>query len=955
MPTKRRRAAVVYKDESSSDSEEEIDPKLKKAKMKLKQLENENDSGSDFERDLKIDKKKGRDQSSEDNDDFEEEIIQKIKKAQPKAKLATKVKKISTKKIQRHSEDNDDFEEEISTKIKKAQPKSKLALKVKKISTEKNQRHKITYDILSKNTKSIPSLKYVNQFTSQLVKNVKTTTSSKFVEQKEKVKIDLEKISLSESDSSDDDMEERRKVIKINGKSLTKSPLFTKTIIDTPDEGDDMVANNKLMALAGDLDKIKNAWKEDPTHSKRTIEETSSSSKKKKSKNNDDDFNVSKLLAQGEGTADNDLSSDDDNDETVVKSPVKPPKSIQINVALPENRKRKKKGFDLDAYLKRQLSKGRRELQVVLHQCHYLCLVAHLRYLNQALEDEMLQSVALSLVPTAHCHSLSNLTLPRLQGLVSWLRDALPITKDNVGALSVPLQSSLLNKLKHFVVSNEVEMVLIFVLICRALGYDTRLVLNLSVVSLKPEALEEENVETQKNEGTSTEQTTKKKKPSKTCSDDEGEEFPKPKSKDKSLSSKLAAAAGKRATSVNHKSKGKGSPEEREAALLESLEKKDTGESREQFNQKTIDKLTKKKGKDKSGESSKKPTTKKKTKEVKPGMDYWCEVFVGKWITVDIVNGKSNCSGEMEGRATKPVTYVLADNGLGIKDVTKRYAANFMTKTRKIRCTQDWLDGALRGIKMAHDSKTENEDKEIDKRLEKTPMPTTVSGFKDHPLYALERHLLKFEAIYPPSPLTLGFIKSEPVYARECVHAVLGRTAWLKEGRTVILNQEPYKVVKARPKWDRMTGSKVSDEPLDLFGKWQTELYIPKPAENGIVPRNEYGSVELFKPWMLPIGCAHLPINTLKGTARRLNIDAAPAMVGWEFSGGGAHPVYDGYVVVEERVEELMDAWNKEQEEKEERDKEKREARILGNWKKLVKGLIIKQRIQARYLDTNIR
>ena len=72
-------------------------------------------------------------------------------------------------------------------------------------------------------------------------------------------------------------------------------------------------------------------------------------------------------------------------------------------------------------------------------------------------------------------------------------------------------------------------------------------------------------------------------------------------------------------------------------------------------------------------------------------------------------------------------------------------------------------------------------------------------------------------------------------------------------------------------------------------------------------------------------------------------------MVGWDFSGGGCHPVYDGYVVCEEKSEELMDAWNRDQEEKEERSREKREKRVLDNWKKLVRGLMVKQRIQKKY------
>ena len=47
-------------------------------------------------------------------------------------------------------------------------------------------------------------------------------------------------------------------------------------------------------------------------------------------------------------------------------------------------------------------------------------------------------------------------------------------------------------------------------------------------------------------------------------------------------------------------------------------------------------------------------------------------------------------------------------------------------------------------------------------------------------------------------------------------------------------------------------GNVTKDEPLELFGEWQTQLYVPEPAVDGKVPRNEYGNVELFKPWMLP-------------------------------------------------------------------------------------------------------
>ena len=59
--------------------------------------------------------------------------------------------------------------------------------------------------------------------------------------------------------------------------------------------------------------------------------------------------------------------------------------------------------------------------------------------------------------------------------------------------------------------------------------------------------------------------------------------------------------------------------------------------------------------------------------------------------------------------------------------------------------------------------------------------------------------------------------------------------------------------------------------------------------------------------------------------------------------------MFDGYVVCEERAEELVKAWEKDQEEKEERQREKREKRVVDNWKRLVKGLVVRKRIQDQY------
>lgn len=150
-----------------------------------------------------------------------------------------------------------------------------------------------------------------------------------------------------------------------------------------------------------------------------------------------------------------------------------------------------------------------------------------------------------------------------------------------------------------------------------------------------------------------------------------------------------------------------------------------------------------------------------------------------------------------------------------------------------------------------------------------------ISRFKNHPLYALERHLLKFEGIYPPNAMTLGYIRNEPVYARDCVHTLHSREIWVKQARTVKIGEKPYKIVKARPKWNRALNEMEECKPLEIFGHWQTKQYEPPVAENGIVPRNAYGNVELFKPEMLPIGTRHIQLPTLNRVCKKLNVDCA--------------------------------------------------------------------------------
>lgn len=213
--------------------------------------------------------------------------------------------------------------------------------------------------------------------------------------------------------------------------------------------------------------------------------------------------------------------------------------------------------------------------------------------------------------------------------------------------------------------------------------------------------------------------------------------------------------------------------------------------------------------------------------------------------------------------------------------------------------------------------------------------------------------MLKFEGLYPPNAPTLGFVRKEPVYARECVHVMHSREIWVKQARVVKLGETPYKIVKSRPKWDRANNKMLECQPLEIFGYWQTKPYEPPVAENGIVPRNPYGNVELFKPEMLPIGTRHLQLPGLQRTCKKMNVDCAQAVVGFDFHSGASHPTFDGFVVCEEFADAVLEQWWKDQQEADLKEKEKVQARVWGNWKKLIKGLFIRERLKRKFNFNN--
>ena len=83
-------------------------------------------------------------------------------------------------------------------------------------------------------------------------------------------------------------------------------------------------------------------------------------------------------------------------------------------------------------------------------------------------------------------------------------------------------------------------------------------------------------------------------------------------------------------------------------------------------------------------------------------------------------------------------------------------------------------------------------------------MPRNVQDFKNHPRYALERHLRKNQVIHPRTEIGKvaagksssadGSKKLEPIYRRRDVHTVRSADGWYRLGRDIRVIFSPHPI-----------------------------------------------------------------------------------------------------------------------------------------------------------------
>jgi xeroderma pigmentosum group C-complementing protein len=340
-------------------------------------------------------------------------------------------------------------------------------------------------------------------------------------------------------------------------------------------------------------------------------------------------------------------------------------------------------------------------------------------------------------------------------------------------------------------------------------------------------------------------------------------------------------------------------------------------------------------------------------------------------------------------RAKQVICYVVAHSADGTaKDVTTRYLRRrtWPGKTKGFRMPvekipqpghrgqyfeYDWFRRVMRGYERNPDRKSKVDEIEDAGDLQRkqpekkkaAQTTDTLQSLRQSTEFVLERFLRREEALKPGAESVRTFIagkgvkaKEEPVFRRADVVKCMSAESWHKEGRQIQPGAIPLKRVPIRAvtlirkrevdELQRETGEK----PMQgLYSRDQTEFIIPPPIEDGVIPKNDYGNIDCFVPSMVPRGAAHVPLPGTVRICKKLGIDYAEAVTGFEFGSKMAVPVIQGVVIAAENEGLLKDAWRIDAAEKRKREELKAEKRILQTWRKFLFGLRIAERVREEY------
>lgn len=344
----------------------------------------------------------------------------------------------------------------------------------------------------------------------------------------------------------------------------------------------------------------------------------------------------------------------------------------------------------------------------------------------------------------------------------------------------------------------------------------------------------------------------------------------------------------------------------------------------------------------------------------------------GRWMHVgtdpNSIDSPSSVENMLSSSRRKVFPYVISiDNDGIVTDVSSRYcmrpeqSKRFRLRPQHWHWWTDLIAQYNEKIRASHPSLNIQQEMEEQHELQRladfamAPLPTTLSGFKAHPIYCLQRHVGSSQMLHPIDAKVVGTFGGECVYLRQHLCDLLTATQWKRRVRSVKLNETPVRRTVRKKDPSRMsmapTMDNIEDDQVGLFGIWQTDTFIPPEVIDDTIPVNEYGNYEVwdYNSLLLPKGTVHIPGTAALSVARALGIPHASALVDFETRGDRRVPKIDGVVVLQCHAELVRDGADWVVDDKVHKQQTKIDEEISGKWGLLVRKLLTRLKLKETY------
>lgn len=173
-------------------------------------------------------------------------------------------------------------------------------------------------------------------------------------------------------------------------------------------------------------------------------------------------------------------------------------------------------------------------------------------------------------------------------------------------------------------------------------------------------------------------------------------------------------------------------------------------------------------------------------------------------------------------------------------------------------------------------------------------------------------------------------IDDREIFRRRDLIKLYTRIQWKNKGRDIKKDVQPAKRMEIKG-W----------KDLEYYSEEQTCVLKIELDEDGKIPQNEYGNIEVMNG--VPPTTRYINLPGIKFVLKKIDIDWVPAVSEFEFRNGRFVPILKGAVIHDKDYKNVMEKYNLRKEELEKREHLKEEKLMDLLWKDLFKTLYTKK------------